>query len=67
MENMIVRHGPPSNVLDIAPKDTYCRVYHRNSFDLYIQTSPNEEEPCWQFVDCFPIDSPQIEDEILPD
>ena len=60
-KNTIVRHGPPSK-FDEAPKDTYCKVINSDkNFDLWIQVSSKEDEPCWQFVDTFTTITPEIE------
>jgi hypothetical protein len=64
-KNTIVRHGPPSNSMDQCPKDTYCKVLNSDkSFDLWIQVSSKEDEPCWQFVDSFPVRPPEIDEDL---
>lgn len=53
-------------MLDHFPKGTQCRVPFGDQFELYIQTSSNEEQPVWQSVGVFHqnIDEQFIKEEI---
>lgn len=48
------RYGKPSH-LDTAPYASQCFVrYHdKESYDLYIQTSKDQENPKWELIGCF--------------
>jgi len=50
--NIIYRYGSPSK-LDHASSGTECRILKDNDFDLYVQTSSNEEQPNWILLGCF--------------
>lgn len=51
----IIRHGEPSK-LDHAEYNTRCQVLHGQEYDLYIQTSKNEEDPMWDFIGTFDLE-----------
>lgn len=53
-EDIIVRYGEPSKY-DQAPYGTLCKRIKTMSeaFEMYIQTSKNDTDPCWEKVGIF--------------
>lgn len=47
----IIRRSPPTP-WDHAPKGTLCRVNKSAThYDIYMQSSPNENIPNWELID----------------
>lgn len=62
MEKMtIVRHSPPSS-LDEAARGSKCivRDNHGSDYELYVQTSKDEDHPKWDLVGIFNDQSSQF-------
>ena len=49
---MLQRYAPPHK-LDQAPKGTRLRVDIGETFDIYVQTSEDEENPKWDRIGNF--------------
>lgn len=49
---VLSRHSEPS-ALDMAPYKSLCRVDipHTSCYELYVQSSKNENEPVWLKID----------------
>lgn len=46
----IIRIGEPSK-LDHAPFGTLCKIIKGDEIDIYRQTSHNEEDPVWIYIE----------------
>jgi hypothetical protein len=57
---ILVRHGAPGK-LDHAPIHTRCKVQlTKDTYELYVQQSLQEDDPVWELVDIFENNTEEI-------
>lgn len=50
LEPEVLKRYSAPNIYDQAPQGTKCIVTESDSKTLYIQNSPDEDNPCWILI-----------------
>lgn len=48
-KDTMIRHGEP-NKLDLAPQGSQIQMIGRDTYKIYEQTSPDEDNPTWELM-----------------